>query len=264
LLAAAAAALLLGGFAALRARRGSSETAELSFGRYAIGDLLAAGRHSFIYGAADRKTGERVALKLRRFSKPAEGPDRFEREAQVLELVRRSPADSIAPRPIARGAVRKGSGAIEYLAFERLAGRTLIDFSRNARRKLDTLLCVDVLRAVVAAIARARELGLGHDELSPDDVFLMEPLPVSAGNPVVIRLFGLTRRRTDTDLEVRGVAAIASEVFRGRGASWVESDVLERVPAPLRELLARIRGEGGAPLPSLGELSAALDSCRHP
>jgi tetratricopeptide (TPR) repeat protein len=261
-IAAAAAALLLGGWAAFRGRHGDRETAELSFGRYAIGDLIAAGRHSFVYGASDRKTGERVALKLRRVSKPAGQADRFEREAQALELFRRAPAASLGPRPVARGSVRSPAGAIEYVALEPLKGRTLIDFSRNARRKLDALLCIDILRAVVAGLERGRELGLGHEELAADDVYLLEPLPLNAGNPVVIRVLGWTPRRAETDSEVRGVAAIAAEIFRGRGRSSEDADPLDRVPTPLREVLKRTSGEGGGALPSLKELAAALESFR--
>jgi len=261
-IAAAAAALLLGGWVAFRGRHRDRETAELSFGRYAIGDLIAAGRHSFVYGASDRKTGERVALKLRRVSKPAGQADRFEREAQALELFRRAPAASLGPRPVARGSVRSPAGAIEYVALEPLKGRTLIDFSRNARRKLDALLCIDILRAVVAGLERGRELGLGHEELAADDVYLLEPLPLNAGNPVVIRVLGWTPRRAETDSEVRGVAAIAAEIFRGRGRSSEDADRLDRVPTPLREVLKRTSGEGGGALPSLKELAAALESFR--
>lgn len=260
-LAAAAAALLLGGLAAVRLRRAGARSTELVFGRYAVGDLIAAGRHAFVYAASDRKTGEPVALKLRAAPNPSSDPDRFEREARSLERERRSTTPSPAPRLVARGAVRSAGAAVEFVALERLRGRTLADFARNARRNLDARLCLDILAAVIAAIERGREAGLGHEELAADDVFLLEPLPLNPGNPVSLRILGWTERRANEEAEVRGVAAIAAEIFRGRGHASGGPEVFERAPGPLRDLLRRAGAEAGAPAPSLRELREALEVC---
>lgn len=264
-----AAALAAAGFAAAlaaallvaRARRRPRPVGEgvVPFGRWAIAGLLAEGRFSFVYEARARRGSERAALKIRRRDRPAEDPRRFERELEALEHARRRGGRLPAPRLIARGVQKAPGGPFEYAALELLEGRTLIELSRDARRRLDPALSLEILREIARALREVREAGLVHDELATDDVFLVEPVPSNAGNPIHVRLFGLCQGRPDPDRDASTLAAIATELFRGRAPSWEQDEWIARhVPPTLREALLRARGKEGTPRATFDEVEQAL------
>jgi len=229
------------------------------FGRYAITGLLGAGRTSFVYDARDRRSGQPVALRIRRPDRSPEDTERFSREAAALERIRRSSSEIHALNVLARGTEKTGTGSLEYLALEKLSGRTLLSLSRNAGKRLDPVLSVEILREIAAALRNVRAHRLAHDELAAEDIFLMDPVPVNAGNPIHLKLLGLCAGAADPARDAAALAAIAAELFRGRAPSWEKDEwVAQRLPAALREALLRARsgpGESGA---SFDEVEKAL------
>lgn len=83
---------------------------------------------------------------------------------------------------------------------------------------------------------------MSSPELSAEDVFLLDPVPSNAGNPIHLKILGATRRAVDSAREATAIAALASELFRGRTERWEEDDwVISHIPAPVREALLRAR-----------------------
>ena len=253
-------------FLLLRARRRRPQKigeGAVPFGRYAITGLLGAGRSSFVYEARDR--GEAVALRLRRPDLPAAETDRFSREAEAMEHARRPGPELPVPKLLARGVKKTGRGGIEYLAMEKLSGRSLLALSRRARRRLDPALSVEILREVVLALRRLRGLGLAHEELAAEDIYLVEPVPTNAGNAVRLKIFGLTAAAADPARDALALEAIAAELFRGRTDSWDQDEwVAQHVPAALRAVLVRVRESRGAPGSSFDDVEKALNEVTKP
>ncbi len=229
------------------------------FGRYVITGLLGSGRTSFVYDARERRSGQPVALRIRRPDRPLGETERFSREAAALERIRRSSSDVPAPKVLSHGVEKTGDSSLEYLALERLSGRTLLSLSRNAGKRLDPVLSVEILREIAAALRRVRAHGLAHDDLAAEDVFLMDPVPVNAANPIHLKLLGLCAGAADPDRDAAALAAIATELFRGRAASWEKDEwVSQHIPATLREALIRARSPAGEPGVSFDEVEKAL------
>ncbi|MGH9399965.1 MAG: hypothetical protein ACRD00_06330, partial [Thermoanaerobaculia bacterium] len=261
LAAAVLAAALIAALLFALARRHPRRVGEgvVSFGRWAIIGLLAEGRSSFVYEARERRGGAPVALKIRRRDRPGHQTRRFEREAAALEHARRRGGRLPSPRLLAHGVAKAPAGPLEYAALELLQGRTLLELSRDARRRLDPALSIEILRELARALREARAAGLVHDELATDDVFLLEPVPSNAGNPIHLRLFGLCAGQPDPDRDASSLAIIASELFRGRAPSWEQDDwIVRHVPPTLREALLRARGKEGAPRITFDEVERAL------
>lgn len=241
--------VLLGGVVAWRLRHRQNRRPEeglVSFGRYAMTGLLGVGRYSFVYDARDRKTGQPVALRIRRPELESWQSERFGREAQALDRVRRLNLEGPVAGPVAHG-FRKVSGqSFEYLVLERLCGKTLLDLSRNALRRLEPVLCIEILREVAAALRKIRTLGLSYLELDADDIFIVDPVPISAGNIIKLRLLGLCPGPGDPCRDAVILESIAAELFRGRVASWEQDEwVVQHVPVSLRNLLVRARESRG-------------------
>jgi tetratricopeptide (TPR) repeat protein len=229
------------------------------FGRWAILGLLAEGRFSFVYEARERRGRASVALRIRRRDRPAEETRRFEREVEGLEHARRRGGRLPSPPLLARGFAKAPGGPLEYAALELLHGCTLLELSRDARRRLDPALSLEILREIARALRESREAGLVHDELATDDVFLVEPVPSNAGNPVNVRLFGLCAGNPDPDRDASALAGIATDLFRGRAPSWEQDEwIVRHVPPTLREVLLRARGKEGAPRVTFDEVEKAL------
>ena len=74
-----------------------------------------------------------------------------------------------------------------YLAMEFVEGRTLHQMSSNEEWPLDDTRIVDIMAQVLAAVARAHEMGVIHRDLKPENVL------VSAATE--------RRRRDDRDRE---------------------------------------------------------------
>ncbi len=257
-----AAALLLLLFAAWRLRRrraGGLDEGMMNFGRYSITGLLGVGRSSFVYDAKDRKTGHSVALRIRRPDSGRAEAERFTREGLALEQLKHLGAEAPVAKLAGRG-IQKVSGRVfEYLALERLSGRTLLDLSRNARRRLDLMLCVEILRETAGALRRVRTLGLSYEALDLEDVFLVDPVPVNPGNAIQFKIFGLQPGSGDPNRDAAALELIATTLFRGRVARWEQDEwVAHRVPAALRQVLIRVRDNPGAPGASFDDLEKAL------
>jgi len=211
-------------------------------GRYRITGLLGSGRHSFVYDARDRSEKRPVALRVRRPDLAAEATEPFSREIDALEeLASRSKALPV-PGLYSRSVHRGPGGSLEYAVLERLSGRSLFDLSHQARRRLDPTLSLEILHEIAAALRRLRAADMSSPELSAEDVFLLDPVPSNAGNPIHLKILGATRRAVDSAREATAIAALASELFRGRTERWEEDDwVISHIPAPVREALLRAR-----------------------
>lgn len=260
---------LLGGLLALalvaawRVRRRRSHRLEegtVPFGRFSITGLLGVGRSSFVYDAKDRKTGQTVALRIRR---PDSGPtdeERFGSEGSALERLKHvDGAEVPVAKLLGRGIQKVSRRPLEYLALERLSGRTLLDLSRNARPRLDLTLCVEILREIAGALGRIRTVGLSYAALDLEDIFLVDPVPVNAGNAIRLKVFGLCPGPGNPARDAAALAAIAATLFQSRAVRWEEDEwVAQRVPAGLRQVLVRVRDTPGAPGTSFEDLEKAL------
>lgn len=254
------AAIALGTWS-LRGRRVSrAEDGTVNIGRYGISSLLGVGSASFVYEARDRKTGEVVALRIRRPDASSDVLERFEREAAALERLSDGKDAGLAPGLIQRSSRTVSGRVIDYLVLELLSGRTLLDLSRNARRRLEPDLCLEILRTIADALRQARAAGLAHPELTAEDIFLIDPVPLNAGNPIALKTFGLIDADSGSRSSTAGLIRIALEIFRGRAGAWEdEGTVPSEVPEPLRAFLLRLQKE---PLPTLEEFCSVLESCR--
>lgn len=227
-------------------------------GRYRITGLLGSGRSSFVYDAQDRREKRPVALRVRRPDLASRETDPFRREVDALGKLASQSASLRVPCLYTHGFHRGPAGSLEYAVLERLSGRSLFDLSHQARRRLDPNLSIQILGEIAAAMRRLRAADASCPELSAEDVFLLDPVPTNAGNPIRLKIFGVTTPAGEPGREAVSLALLASELFRGRTERWEEDEwVVSHIPAPVLEVLVRARNGSAT---SLEELAMTLGS----
>src|SRR5262249_3264615 len=183
----------------------------------------------------------------------------FCREIDALEKLASQSENLPVPRLYTRGIHRGPAGSLEYAVLERLSGRSLFDLSHQARRRLDPNLSIEILREIAAVLRWLKAANAGCPDLSAEDVFLLDPVPSNAGNPIRLKIFGVTTPALKPGREAVSLGTLASELFRGRTAHWERDEwVVSHIPAPILEALAGAR-DGNAI--SLEDLERTLGDC---
>lgn len=184
--------------------------------RYEITARIARGGMATVYRAMDRRLEREVALKIMH-PHLAEGSDvlaRFRREAR---------ASARLSHPGIVGVYDQGSdGDTAYLALEHVAGPDLRAVLRE-RGTLPLGEALDVVEAVLDALAAAHAAGLVHRDVKPENVL------IAADGRVKVADFGLARAVTEATAATTGtvlgtVAYLPPEVVTS-GAADARADV---------------------------------------
>jgi hypothetical protein len=134
-------------------------------GTYELTERIGGGGMGIVFRARDRRLGRDVAVKLLRVT--GEGDDALRR---LFEREARATAQLLHPNIVTLHHVREDDGQ-PYLVLELLTGETLAD--RLARRvRLPLPEALQVVDAVLAAIAFAHQRGVLHRDLKPSNVFI--------------------------------------------------------------------------------------------
>lgn len=182
-------------------------------GVFKLGSLIGRGAMGEVYEAVNVQTGEVAAVKLLHDT-TAEKPDavrRFVREAVAAGAIS-SPYSVRVLDAAADGA------AVPYLAMERLVGHDLA-FHLRKRRRFSVGRVVELVEQVGSVIDLAREQGIVHRDIKPQNLFFAEQ-PV--GPPVwKILDFGVSKLVSHTDTLTKGhvvgtPAYMAPEQARGK------------------------------------------------
>ncbi|HZT66760.1 MAG TPA: serine/threonine-protein kinase [Acidimicrobiales bacterium] len=209
------------------------EPPETLSGRYRVGPSLGHGGMADVFEGEDLRLGRPVALKILR-SELGRDPDirrRFEAEARFA-------ASLSHPNIVSVYDVGEDAG-LAYLVMELLPGRSLAD--RIRRGPLPEAEAVDVIRAVLSALAAAHAAGLLHRDIKPGNILL------AADGTAKVTDFGIAKAvdpeagstaQTTANLVVGTPSYIAPERMRGEPAS-VASDIWA-VGAVLYEALSGV------------------------
>ncbi len=246
----------------------------LAAGRYEVGEVVGRGGYGMVCRGVDRKTGERVALKM---LTPEAGRDpnvveRMLREQQALVALTGTCAVT------AIDLCRLESGA-PCLVMEWLEGRDLeqqLTIWEAAAQRGSIPQLRDIVRSLSQTLARAHEIGIVHRDIKPANVFLV-------GSPAPgVRLldFGLSRMRSAAPLTAMGMVMgspsyIAPETWRGNSAALdgradlfslavvVFRYLTGELPFDAPDLIAKMTAVTSGPRPSVvalrPDLPGALD-----
>lgn len=147
---------------------GPGRYTEALVGGYRLGGVIGRGAMAEVYEGFHADSGEPAAVKLLHDSVRTESRaiERFFREAQAAASIR-SPH---VPRVLAAS---DHDAALPYLAMERLRGKDLAQLLRD-RTTLPLSEVVDLVGQVGRVIDAAREAGVVHRDLKPQNLFLDE------------------------------------------------------------------------------------------
>ncbi|MGH3631029.1 MAG: Stk1 family PASTA domain-containing Ser/Thr kinase, partial [Sciscionella sp.] len=183
--------------------------------RYRVDSLLARGGMSSVYNAHDMRLDRPVALKVleRRFAEDSDFLNRFRMEARATARLRHPHVVAVYDQGVEQG--------LPYLVLELLEGGTLRDlFDRCG--PLEISLALNILDAVVSALAAAHREGLVHCDIKPENVLFDLAGTIKVGD------FGLARAAvsspTTGDVIVGTVAYLSPEQVADSSAD-TRSDV---------------------------------------
>ena len=158
--------------------------------RYRLDDYIGAGGFAKVFGGVDRRTGQRIAVKVlsKAFNADnAEAARRFVREAATTSSL--THGNTI--RLFDYGQTQEGQ---LFLVMERLEGEPLGSKLRQLRedgKTMSTAAIVAIGSGVLQSLIEAHGRGLVHRDLKPDNVFLHR---IGRGRPIVKVLdFGIVR-----------------------------------------------------------------------
>ena len=221
-------------------------------GQFEILELLGRGGMGAVYKARQASLDRFVAIKVlpRAFARDASFVGRFDREARDAAAIRH-------PNIIEIHDVGEDRG-FQYIAMEFIDGETLSEILKRDGR-LPPERALEVMKAVVAALAEAHSCGIIHRDVKPSNIL------VTAKGWVKVADFGLAKR-PGTDVTVTATGAspgtplyFAPEVARGQPAD-ARSD-LYSLGATFYHLLAgRPPFQGG----NVAELAARHIEARVP
>lgn len=268
-----------------RGQRGSR------LGHYEIVAPLARGGTGGVYLATDRRTGERVALKILdpHLASSDDVVARMFAECQVSTQVGHAALLHV------RGAERSPDGT-PYLVMEYLDGENLGALVRRGRLELGAVAAMGA--QVAAALAALHEAGIAHCDIKPDNVFVLYEAGLAGWPRVKVIDYGVCRFLSEASAQAavagtpaymppeqwRGRVSAASDVYalgcliyelvvgrppfqgtlpqmmraheehRALLPSWLRAGV----PAEIDELLARMLAKAPAARPSLDEVTRVL------
>ncbi len=153
----------------------------VEYGRFTITSSVGRGAMSHVFGATDRETGERVALKVANDEKSA-------RIAMRREIRHLSCLDHPAIVSMSMGGTFRGGsmGGQEFIAMEYLEGPSLRD-RLAAVGRLDYAAARGIASDICGALSHIHAAGLVHRDIKPDNVIL------STGGTKIID-FGVSER----------------------------------------------------------------------
>ena len=179
---------------------------------YEVRAMLGAGAMGEVYDAHDRALNRRVAIKVER--KDVAG-DYLVREGRALAAIRH-------PGGVTVHTIGRHKGAA-FLVLERVYGLSLdrmLDDRRSRGEKFAVAEAVDLLVAIVDALAVVHKAGLSHRDVKPGNVML------APGGRVVLMDFGLVLPNADRaghktaagSLQYMAPEALTREVAEGAAA----------------------------------------------
>ncbi|WP_437579624.1 serine/threonine-protein kinase [Sorangium sp. So ce887] len=151
-----------------------------SLAGFLVGQPLAAGAFSVVWGATRLEDGAPAVLKISR-AHPLLARERFRCETWALEQL----GPPVSPRLLQNGVLEDGHA---YIAMERLEGETLAARLEGLPAALDLRSALEIALAVLSCLQVVHGRGLVHMDLAPENLFL-EP-----GGGVRLLDFGLAQR----------------------------------------------------------------------
>lgn len=225
--------------------------------RYRLLEPIGRGGQSEIWRATDERLGRDVAVKLLAGEQAREPMHRgrIEREALALASIAHPGVISIhdyGEQPDPHGA------PVPYIVMELVDGPDLAGHLARQGRLGDRE-TIDLVVAILDAVARAHEIGIIHGDLKPANV-LLSPTGPKVGDFGVARILGretgatvplatpayaapevIAGGRPTAASDVYSAAAIAFEALAGRRPAAGEdvAAALAGAPGPLRDAIAR-------------------------
>ncbi len=145
-------------------RSGRGRFSDQVIAGYELGDVIGRGAMGEVYGAADPRTGEPVAIKL--LSQTSLGnPQHVQRFFRELKT-----AAGISSPNVVR-VIEVGEHPVPFLVMERLEGKSLAEILRG-RRTLGVEKVLDLVRQVGEGLAAAASAGVIHRDIKPQNLFL--------------------------------------------------------------------------------------------
>jgi serine/threonine-protein kinase len=142
-------------------------------GRYQITDRLARGGMATVYRAIDTRLTRTVAVKIMHvgLGDDAEFTRKFDREARAAARLSHPCVVSVFDQ----GQDRSGTtpGGRPYIVMEYVEGQTLRDVV-NREAPLLPVRCLDIMEAVLTALAAAHDAGLVHRDVKPENVLISD------------------------------------------------------------------------------------------
>jgi serine/threonine-protein kinase len=190
--------------------------------RYVLSGLLGEGAAGAVWVARDRRLGVDVAIKLLRPELVAL-PGMFQRFARESDLSTRMLSPNVVK--VLGGGLT--DGGVPYIVYEELDGEDLGSKLRRAKR-LSLGEMSTVVVHVCRGLARAHAVGVLHNDIKPENVFLTKD---TSGNTLAKILdFGVAelmrkREADQCDQMVGTLEYIAPEVFLGERPPSRQSDL---------------------------------------
>lgn len=172
-------------------------------GRYELGNPLAEGGFAVVYGAVQRSTGQRVAVKILHRNLERTSRARFQRETDIIaslnhphivRLVDSGEVSGCLERPGAERPEERSD--MPFLVMEYLDGSSLEQLLLHTG-KLEAAESVDLVIPIISAVANAHRNGVIHRDIKPGNIFVDEP--EGAPRRPVILDFGIAKPDEDRD-----------------------------------------------------------------
>jgi tRNA A-37 threonylcarbamoyl transferase component Bud32 len=135
-------------------------------GKWRLDELIGVGGTASVY-AATHRNHKRVAVKMlhREVSQNAEVRERFLREGYVANTVGHVGAVSVLDDDVSEE-------GLAFLVMELLEGQTLESLSGDGEKKLEPLLVLGWIDALLEVLTAAHDKGIVHRDLKPENIFL--------------------------------------------------------------------------------------------
>jgi serine/threonine-protein kinase len=204
-------------------------------GRYRIGERIARGGMASVFLGTDERLDRTVAIKVmhRGLGDPAVFTERFKREAKAAAKLNHPNVVSVFDQG--------HDGDAIYLIMEYVPGHTLRDLMRSGR-PMKPSAALEIVDAVLVALAAAHEARLIHRDVKPENVL------ITPDGDVKVADFGLARAMTaattaTSNTLIGTVSYLAPEIVSNTGAD-ARSDVYA-VGAMLYEMLTGAKPHAG-------------------
>lgn len=237
-------------------------------GRYELRAVIASGSQGVLYRAKDEKEGSEVAIKLlREDTKDPDAVQRLYREATAMAKLEGTAAVKVLDQ------VRVDRATVG-IVMELLRGRELRDELAELEAAGERMPIPDVVRLlgpIVDTLEAAREIGIVHRDVKPENIFVIHP---AYGGGVRLLDFGFARFQHELRITREGMVAgspshMSPEAWRGEAELDHRADVYAlgvvifrmlagKNPFPTSDLRTLMQAVTSAPRPSLHALRPDL------